>query len=280
MEEDKAFSSIDFVGQCLVDEERTVAFQKAINNIVKKGDSVLDLGTGSGIMALSAAKAGAGTVTAVEFDPFVAKIARNAILINNLENTVSLVVDDARICDFQPNQKFDVVISEMLTTAMVDEPQIAAINNLHDKNLVDESTIFVPCKHDTYISLVNANFTLFGLHMPMIMHLWHWHKWSKLKIKKLTEQELVNSISFHHKNEERFEATLSIKARKTGTVNALYLTSKTFLSEKIVLGDTEALNAPMLIPISEIKLVKGQTVQLKISYTFGGGYQNFKADFI
>ena len=33
---DKAFSSIDFVSQCLVDKKRTLAFKKVINKIVKK----------------------------------------------------------------------------------------------------------------------------------------------------------------------------------------------------------------------------------------------------
>ena len=53
-EEDKAFSSVDFVGQCLVDEERTLSFQKAINKVVKKNHIVLDIGTGSGIQAETA----------------------------------------------------------------------------------------------------------------------------------------------------------------------------------------------------------------------------------
>lgn len=274
----KAFSSIDFVGQCLVDNERTIAFQKAIKKVVKKGDVVVDLGTGSGIMALIAAKSGAKKVFAVEFDPFIAEISKKAIELNNLGNTVSLLVEDARKCNFPLNTKFNVVISEMLTTGIVDEPQIQVINNLHKKGLVDSSTSFIPYRHDTYASLVNANFTMFGLKIPMILHLWHWHNWRSLKIKKMTEEVLVNSLSFNKSNEEKFESTLFLKAKRTGIVNSIYLTSKTFLTEKIVLGDTEALNAPMLIPIQEAECIKGQTIKVKISYTFGAGYKHFRAE--
>ena len=79
--QDTIFSSIDFVGQCLVDKKRTKLFQKAIDKVVQVNDSVLDLGTGSGIMAIFASKK-AKEVTAVEFDPFVASIARNHFELN------------------------------------------------------------------------------------------------------------------------------------------------------------------------------------------------------
>src|SRR3989344_1440439 len=92
-EEDRAFSSVDFVGQCLVDNERTAAFQRIINKVIKKNHTVLDLGTGSGIMALSAAKAGAKKVYAVEFDTFVARIASKATLLNKFKEKVSILIN-------------------------------------------------------------------------------------------------------------------------------------------------------------------------------------------
>jgi predicted RNA methylase len=279
-DEDKAFSSIDFVGQCLVDEKRTTAFQKVINKIITKDSVVLDMGTGSGIMALSAAATGARKVYAVEFDPFVAEIPKRLIKLNNLEDKISVLINDARKIDFPEKIKFDVVISEMLTTGIVDEFQVQAINNLHDKKLVDSSTIFLPQRHDTFISLVNANFTMFGLKMPMILHLWNWHKWKNFKIKHLTNSALLNSIKFNQKNNEDFETTIIFDVKKDGIINSLYLTSRTFLTDKIHIKDTEALNAPMLIPTAERLVKRGQTLKLKINYTFGNGYKNFNALFI
>jgi len=131
--EEKAFSSIDFVGQCLVDKKRTTGFHKAIERVVKKDDIVLDLGTGSGIMALLAAKLGAKKVYAVELDDFIAEIAKRAVLANNFKKNIFIVINDARTLDFRKKIIFNVVISEILTTGMVDESQIQVINNLHDK---------------------------------------------------------------------------------------------------------------------------------------------------
>jgi len=50
----------------LNDRQRTDLFIKAIHEVVQPGDVVLDLGTGSGILAVTAAKAGARRVYAIE----------------------------------------------------------------------------------------------------------------------------------------------------------------------------------------------------------------------
>src|SRR3989344_5253196 len=93
-----AFSSIDIVSQCLVDKERTETFGKAIEETVKECDVVLDLGTGSSILSLFAAKAGAKKVIGVEFDPFIGKAAHHVVEINNLNDVVEIRITDARDC--------------------------------------------------------------------------------------------------------------------------------------------------------------------------------------
>ena len=278
--EDKAFSSIDFVGQCLTDEDRITAFQKAIKAKVKQNDTVLDLGTGSGIMALFAARFGAKKVFAVEFDLFIASLAKKIFQANqSLNRKFSLLIKDARTISFPKKTKFDVVISELLTTGMVDEPQVRAINNLHAKSLVSSSTRFIPERQDTFISLVRVDYQWFGINAPMILHLWRWHNWKNLKLQIMSKPTLLNSISFDQINKERFATVLEVMAHQSGAVNALYLTSKSILSKGVTVEDTEALNAPMLIPLKKAKQVtQNQKVKIKVRYIFGGGYGNFRAE--
>ncbi|MGH9800485.1 MAG: 50S ribosomal protein L11 methyltransferase [Blastocatellia bacterium] len=131
-----AFSSIDLVGMCLLDRERSEAFDLAIRSIVRPRHTVLDAGTGSGLLALFAARAGARRVVAMEFDPYIAAVARSNIQRNGFEHVIEVVEADARNHQFAAGTHFDVVIAEMLTTGCIDEYQVQAINNLHRQSSV------------------------------------------------------------------------------------------------------------------------------------------------
>ena len=82
------WSSTDFAFQCLRDEQRTGAYRSAIQQVVRRGDVVLDAGAGTGILALFAAAAGARRVYAVELDPWLAAALRRTIEGNGLEHVV------------------------------------------------------------------------------------------------------------------------------------------------------------------------------------------------
>lgn len=53
-----------------------------LEKTIKKGDRVLDIGTGSGILAIAALKLGAESVTAVDIDPLAVKIAAENAALN------------------------------------------------------------------------------------------------------------------------------------------------------------------------------------------------------
>ena len=57
--------------QLLSDAHRTESFGRAVAEVVRPGDVVLDLGSGSGILALIAARLGARQVYAVEWGDIV-----------------------------------------------------------------------------------------------------------------------------------------------------------------------------------------------------------------
>ncbi|RLC66608.1 MAG: 50S ribosomal protein L11 methyltransferase [Chloroflexi bacterium] len=62
---------------------------EALEESLHSGGEVLDLGTGSGILAIAAAKLGAGRVLAVDNDPSAVKIARENVVVNGVEGVVS-----------------------------------------------------------------------------------------------------------------------------------------------------------------------------------------------
>ncbi len=102
----------------LSDRIRTSAFRKAIEAVVRPGQVVLDLGSGSGIMAFFAAKAGARKVYAIEQTNLV-DFAQNACTSNGLSEKVSFIKGHSS--DISLPEKVDVVISETIGSIGFDE---------------------------------------------------------------------------------------------------------------------------------------------------------------
>ena len=75
------------------DRVRTGAFQRAIDSVVRPGDVVLDVGAGSGILSMFAARAGAARVYAVERTT-VAVLAQDLAAANGLADIVQVIHGD------------------------------------------------------------------------------------------------------------------------------------------------------------------------------------------
>jgi protein arginine N-methyltransferase 1 len=108
-------------------KRRNQIFKDAFAKLAK-GKVVLDVGTGSGIMAIFAARAGAKKVIAVEKDPVIAEIARKNFERNGLQDKIQLIVGDA--LDIQNFPKVDILIGELLSTWCIVEPQVPVFKHL------------------------------------------------------------------------------------------------------------------------------------------------------
>lgn len=74
----------------IADEARTRLFIQAIQRIVRPGDIVLDLGTGTGVLAIAAVKAGAARVYAVE-RAAIADVAAAMFERNSVADRITLI---------------------------------------------------------------------------------------------------------------------------------------------------------------------------------------------
>ena len=63
---------------------------RAMESLARPGARVLDVGTGSGILAIGAALLGAGPVLALDTDPTAAEVARENVSLNGVEASVSV----------------------------------------------------------------------------------------------------------------------------------------------------------------------------------------------
>jgi ribosomal protein L11 methyltransferase len=101
---------------------------QAIEEHLRPGDTVLDLGTGSGILAIAAAKLGASHVLALDIDPVAVQAAQANIDANGTSQVVTVTQGSLKeIADFKfqisdslPTSNFQLVIVNILAKVIVE----------------------------------------------------------------------------------------------------------------------------------------------------------------
>jgi SAM-dependent methyltransferase len=103
----------------LSDANRNRLFYRAIKKNVSGQSSVLDIGSGTGVWAVSAAKIGARRVVAIEQDQLLIGLIKRLARDNGVADRVEVVEGDSR--QVQLAREFDVVISETIGNLAFDE---------------------------------------------------------------------------------------------------------------------------------------------------------------
>jgi ribosomal protein L11 methyltransferase len=83
--------------------------------------SFLDMGTGSGILAIAAAKLGYSPVEAFDFDPDAVRIAKENVALNGVSKAVKPVRADLTRLPKQSKQQFDVVCANLIYDLLIAE---------------------------------------------------------------------------------------------------------------------------------------------------------------
>lgn len=141
----------------LNDQGRNTAYQEAIRARVRPGDLVLDIGTGSGLLALLAAQAGAEHVVSCEAEPLVAATARKIIADAGLADRITVV--DAMSTDLRVGtdlpRRADVLVSEIFDCGLLGEGVLPAFAHARESLLTDGAVI-VPGSARVWGQLVDS----------------------------------------------------------------------------------------------------------------------------
>ena len=88
----------------------------AMQDCLTPGDDVLDLGTGSGVLAIAAARLGAGSVKALDKDPKAVEAARENVSLNDVGDVVTVAHGslDERDSNGKPPKKFDLLVANIV----------------------------------------------------------------------------------------------------------------------------------------------------------------------
>lgn len=127
----------------LRDNDRNTVYYNAIKKCIQhfqnkhsRSPSVLDIGTGTGLLAMSAAVNGASMVIGCEMFTSMANIATQVVEENNLQDKIEVFPDKS--CNFTSDQPVDIIVSELLDSALLGESCIPshadAIDRLLDRN--------------------------------------------------------------------------------------------------------------------------------------------------
>ncbi|KGR78548.1 50S ribosomal protein L11 methyltransferase [Ureibacillus manganicus] len=94
----------------------TVMCLQALEKVVKSGDTVVDVGTGSGVLSIGAALLGARKVHALDLDEVAVESARENVVLNKVNNVVE--VFHGNLLD-SVKESADIVVGNLLAEIIV-----------------------------------------------------------------------------------------------------------------------------------------------------------------
>lgn len=285
--------------EMLGDRVRTSAFLAALEEVVEPGDVVVDIGTGTGILAAGAARAGARRVYAIEATP-IGHHARAVFEANGLADRVTLVEGWSTRVTLP--ERADLVVAEILGSEALEERMLPVLLDarrrlLEPGGLVMPSSVrifgqvvMVPEERVSSITFTDGNTS-------------RWSAWYDLELRALAEY----SARLHHRftatiedvrswqgvsdpvllaeldlrtiETPRVDAVVPATMRASGTANAALAFFEAQLSPEVVLSTNPALDPcpaswglPVWLFAEPVEVRGGETLELRYSYRRGTGH--------
>ena len=224
------FSSVSFHRLLVGDTLRNQLYREAIMRSVNPGDVVVDIGTGSGLLAFFACQAGAKRVYAIERTAMV-KVAEKIAKCNNFTRQITFINDESQNVEIP--QKADVIISELISKFGLGQNVVETISDARDRFLKKNGKIvptslqmiLVPVEDDQLYGEVDIWSTdVYGIDFSCVreMALNEVYSTRARPSYFLSEPQTVHQINFHAKKKSGFASPkFSFKIKRKGTLQGL-----------------------------------------------------------
>ena len=235
----------------------------------KKISTVFDLGCGSGVLSYFASKY-SKRVLAIDNDYKSIQCAKKTFKENNIDN-VNFISADASSFEF--TESADLIICEMLDTALIDEEEVPVLNNVR-KYLKSNGKIIpqgiINIAEPVYMEKSYTHYEDEDFHgkkpdykvlgNPVIFScidfldeiIPEFETIINFKFDKINDTTDISINGFNNNNFNNFNKSNSFNSSNNSNFkfNGIKITTFTIINENIICGPTPMLNPPILVPLS------------------------------
>jgi predicted RNA methylase len=262
---DKTTTNVAFtpyeISLCLHDVARTRMWKEAIEDTVRDGDVVVDAGSGTGILGVFAALAGARRVYCVELHPRFIPLIEHLAEQNGLSDVITVIHADATTVDIP--EPVDVLICELLCTGQFFEPEVQVVNHL--RQFLRDGGVVIPRRVRSFVRLLDAQEMLYGVRID-----------SDSRSVVLDSDEPVSTrvrydtIDFSDTAPLLVDTVATVRARKSRLADAVLIEGEADLTDHITTVTTKFLYNPEVIFLKQALTIKaGQDYRIHIRYPYG-----------
>lgn len=252
------FKTTSYHFDLLKDHDRLSSFYEAISQYNGDCQLAYDLGCGSGVLSYFLSDY-FNEIISVEIDSKAYECARDNL--SDFKN-ITVINSDVLDCDFV--KKADLIVCEMLDTALIDEEELPVL--AHAKRFLKPTGKIIPQGIINQAELVN-------LEREYV----HWDEGANYET--FSDSITYAEYDFLDDIDPNFEEILSFKVKKDGIINGIRLTTITKLNDNLVCGPTPMLNPPLMIPLDEKIVKSNDLINVKLQYIMGEGIESIETQY-
>jgi protein arginine N-methyltransferase 1 len=263
-------------GRMIGDEVRTSAYERALLRAVRPDSVVLDLGTGTGILALFACRAGARRVYAVDMNPAVS-VGRAIAKANGLADRIEFIQGMSTEIDLP--ERADVLVCDLHGKLPFLAGALDTLADAHARHLAPNAVV-IPARDTLWAAVVEAQAIYDEFIRPWSLFGFDMHAGRDAVVNStliadglggeqmLTGQATWAAIDYANPPRSGVRGSVSIEARRAGVGHGVTLWFDADLGNGIRISNApgeEHCYGRILLPWPEpVTMVRGDTVTIEL----------------